>query len=71
MLSFYAFVVSADVIYVLCRLLVQLVFNSSVFLDKFLVLMEREGAAFISVIFIFLLTIYMIFATLKGIFFVS
>lgn len=53
------------------RLLAQLVYDHSVFLDKFLVLMEREGASFVSVGFILLLTFYMIIATLKGIFFVS
>lgn len=59
------------VFFVFFRLLCQLVYKQSIFLDKFLVFMEEQNASFISVAFILLLTLYMILATLKGIFFIS
>lgn len=61
----------SNVYLLLFSLLCQLVFKQSVFIDKFLVFMEEQNASFISVAFILLLTLYMILATLKGIFFVS
>lgn len=67
----YPAVARANVNRFLFSLLVQLVYQRSIFLDKFLVWMEEQGASFVSVAFIVLLTLYMIIATLKGIFFVS
>lgn len=68
----YAALVSADVrFFLFFRLLCQLVYKQSIFMDKFLVFMEEQNASFISVAFILLLTLYMILATLKGIFFIS